>query len=179
MTRSLKDEPWWVDKAIARVEQFLLSSPRSRVFEWGSGGSTVWLAKRCELLLSVEHTKAWADTTQSHVVGYTHALLLEILLGPDYPRAITGYPSRSFDLICVDGRMRNECVQEAIPQLRHGGMLLLDNSERDRYAPSFELLKNWHREDYSNRETRAIGGGWQTSLFCDDPALQETPGHVE
>ena len=166
-------KPWWVETAVEQVEKFLLDSPRTRVFEWGAGCSTVWLAKRCEWLLSVEHDDHYADKVMERLVGYQHANLLVIpFLGPAYPGAIADFAADSFDLICVDGRMRNACVQAAIPQLRRGGMLLLDNSDRDRYAPSFELLKDWHREDFSNSE-------WQTSLFCDDPALQEILGRVE
>ena len=49
------DVPWWTYGAIDAVEEWLASRARPvRVFEWGSGASTMWLAKRVDQIDSVE-----------------------------------------------------------------------------------------------------------------------------
>src|ERR1700756_4085872 len=34
-------------------------SPNAIGFEWGSGGSTIWFARHCRKLISIEHNPAW------------------------------------------------------------------------------------------------------------------------
>ena len=58
------DAPWWTFQASDIVEQHLRAYDAPRVFEWGSGASTVWLARRGALVTSVEHDSHWA-----HVVA--------------------------------------------------------------------------------------------------------------
>jgi len=40
------DLPWWCLKAVAQVDAFLADGPGARVFEYGSGAGSVWLARR-------------------------------------------------------------------------------------------------------------------------------------
>src|ERR1019366_5189008 len=51
------DEPWWTQPAIAYVA--LLIRPNDMGFEWGSGGSTVWLVSRGVKITSIEHDQEW------------------------------------------------------------------------------------------------------------------------
>jgi predicted O-methyltransferase YrrM len=61
----------------------------------------------------------------------------------DYFRALDAYESGHFDYVLVDGRARPECLVHAIDKLKSGGLMVLDNSERNRYKIVFELLKEW------------------------------------
>ncbi|HEY4655003.1 MAG TPA: class I SAM-dependent methyltransferase, partial [Cyclobacteriaceae bacterium] len=63
----------------------------------------------------------------------------------NYFSFITVFPNGHFDFIFIDGRARIECTLNAIPKLKKGGMLVLDNSDRDRYAPLFKVLEHWPR----------------------------------
>jgi len=53
------DAPWWVWEAAAFVATHL--RPYDRVLEAGSGYSTIWLAKRCGLVASIEEVSSWRE----------------------------------------------------------------------------------------------------------------------
>jgi len=63
---------------------------------------------------------------------------------------VNTYPDNYFDFIIVDGRARVECSFNAIKKLKRGGLFVLDNSERKRYMPIFNLLENWEMANTSN-----------------------------
>ena len=49
-----------------------------------------------------------------------------------------------FDYISVDGRARMHCLVRALPLLKpEGGILLLDNSERELYQKAFDMVPSW------------------------------------
>lgn len=50
--------PWMTYDAIAFLEE--ITSEENNVFEWGSGGSTIFFAARCKQVISVEHDKEWS-----------------------------------------------------------------------------------------------------------------------
>src|SRR5206468_7996350 len=55
------DVPWWTYRAGDAVDRWLAVRPRPvRVFEFGSGASTVWLAARADEVCSVEHHRGFA-----------------------------------------------------------------------------------------------------------------------
>jgi len=156
------DVPWWPYSAAERIEEFLLHKPSPRVFEWGSGASTIWLANRAGSVVSVEHDQEWAvkmnallaaskrnntkiihvpapqtasPIVQSKKSGYEH---LEFA---NYVDAID--ECELFDLIVIDGRARLDCLKKAKLHLTERGMILLDNSNRKRYQvfeDEFEVL---------------------------------------
>lgn len=161
----LQDElPWMTYAAISWLERFL--RPEMSVFEWGSGGSSAFFAKRARRVQSVEHDSAWHDSVVKTLEtrGYTNASvqLIEPVKGaltqsryasssPDYvdwcferyASSIDAYADESFDLVVVDGRARPGCIEHAIPKVKRGGFLLLDNSERAAYAAGRALLDAW------------------------------------
>ena len=152
------DVPWWTLASTQKVEQFLAARPGARVFEWGSGGSTLWLAKRSESVISVEYDGSWADTMQP--------LLPEnVRLIREVPDRLTGAPGevRSkrmgfrhldfadyvdaiareeglFDLIVIDGRAREACLDRAMTKLADGGGIVIDNTNRRRYRRALRSL---------------------------------------
>lgn len=158
----LQDElPWMTYAAISWLERFL--RPEMSVFEWGSDGSSAFFAKRARRVQSVEHDCAWYDSVVKTLEtrGYTNASvqLIEPVKGaltqtcyasssPDYvgccferyASSIDAYGDESFDLVVVDGRARPGCIEHAIPKVKRGGFLLLDNSERAAYAAGCALL---------------------------------------
>jgi hypothetical protein len=150
-------QPWWPRAAVALVGSRL--DPTSLVFEYGSGGSTHWLALRASSVVSVEHDRDWYERVAPDLPPSVTLLLRE----PDpegpavsehgpgafdrYVGAIRDYPDASFDLVVVDGRARVHCGLAAVPKVRPGGMLLLDDSQRAHYAPLVEALAGWQRVD--------------------------------
>jgi hypothetical protein len=143
-------------------------------FEYGSGGTTLFLANRVRALHSVEHDPTWFQQTSEalEAVGPDHIHYELIEPNPteapeqsetfrstdvsyrghsfeSYVCAIDAHADRSLDLVVVDGRARVACVARAIPKIRAGGYLLLDNSDRDEYAQALALLRHLPRRDFS------------------------------
>ena len=154
------DLPWWAFGAIEHVDAILKRRGKEMVaFEYGSGASTVWLARRCRAVHSVEHDSAWAERTRALCAPHDN---VEILAIPpteltsttrcrsgragwqthsfdDYVESIRRYPFR-FDLIVVDGRCRAECLEEARNKLNDAGLIVFDNSNRRRYREACKRL---------------------------------------
>lgn len=57
-----------------------------------------------------------------------------------YVTAIDRYPSSHFDLILVDGRARPSCIKHALPHLKPGGLLVVDNIDREYYLRKTRAL---------------------------------------
>jgi hypothetical protein len=160
-------EPWWPRKAIGLVQAGL--HPGARVFEFGSGRSTLWFAAQGGEVLSVEHDRAWYELVSGMLPPGPTLLLREAsaegTIGSEaapgqffdaYVAAIDEHPDESFDLVVVDGRARVACGMAAIPKVRPGGRLLLDDSQRERYQPLLDALRAWPRVDARGLKPREI-----------------------
>lgn len=64
------------------------------------------------------------------------------LLFYEYASKIEDFQPQSFDLILVDGRARPSCLKHAISRCKSGGLLVLDNSDRDYYTAQLEKSLN-------------------------------------
>ena len=146
------DVPWWTYRAIDIVDVWLASRPRPiRVFEYGSGASTLWLARRADEVHSVEHHAGFAEhirpTLEQHANIYLNVVEPMKSANPDVPSAKEGHAGLdfadyvatidkvggSFDLIVIDGRAREACLTAAIPRVAADGIIVFDNSRRARY----------------------------------------------
>jgi hypothetical protein len=141
--------PWTSPASIRIFDQILEKDMRG--FEYGSGSSTRYFAGLLGTLVSVEHDKLWYEKVKvqiSSLQNVTYVYLPLDLSDPDvktsdYPTYILNFPPEHFDFILVDGRLRVECCMNAVNSLKAGGILVLDNSERERYQAIFHLLKDW------------------------------------
>lgn len=142
-------------RPIASTRSCALGGGQAVAFEYGPGASTVWLAKRCRKVYSVEHDARWISTIRSLCAGHSNIEL--IFVDPirddkekefgsrrgkwknfsfkDYVDAINGV-SEEFDLIAVDGRSRKACLLSAVARLKDDGIIVLDDSRRERYGPA-------------------------------------------
>src|SRR3954451_22482655 len=70
------DVPWWTYRAIDVVEAYLAGlaarDQRRRVFEYGSGASTLWLAKRADEVQSVEHHREFGEQLAPSLSAYAN-----------------------------------------------------------------------------------------------------------
>lgn len=145
------DLPWWTFAAIREADEFLKSRPDARVFEYGSGASTIWLARRSGSVISIEHDRDWHGVVSQQLCSFPNATLR--LIEPD-PEPQAGYLSEKgnwagrsfreyvsaidqepgqFDLIVIDGRARSACLRHSSNRLAPGGVIVFDNSNRARY----------------------------------------------
>jgi hypothetical protein len=142
-------QPWWSRKALDYVADTVRGA--AQVFEYGSGGSTLWLLDLGCKVVSVEHDELWFQEVARTGAGASVLLRppsARGLIASDaaegffdtYVSAICDQSNRSLDLVIVDGRARVECVRAALPKIKSGGMLLLDDSDRPRYSEAFQLV---------------------------------------
>lgn len=136
--------PWLPFAVIDRLEREL--SPASSVFEFGGGGSTLWFARRVHRVVTVEHDPHWFPQLEAAVGTRRECTLIRGHAEDDYADyvgAIDAFPDASFDAVVVDGRERVRCFERALPKVKPGGLLVLDDTMRARYRPAFDLAAGW------------------------------------
>lgn len=160
----------WIPYACCAFLGTLVKS-RMQVFEFGSGGSTVYFARKNCHVISIEHDRVWFDAVQTRLqveectwIDLRFIPPGEECIGQDssqpehyyeppcpgnyqeYASAIDRHPDQFFDIIMVDGTARPSCLQHAHTKLKRGGYLILDNSERQYYLQVVgDLFKSWER----------------------------------
>jgi hypothetical protein len=152
--------PWFSFPSIDYLSAHL--SPEMHVLEFGCGYSTIWWAQRVSRITSIERSTHWMTEVKRALSN--HALVNvdlipffefrgtteeEIMAGcdakelsPQIRRYVQAGQRKAglYDVIVVDDVFRNEAAAAAIAQLKPGGMLVLDDSERERYKPTFDLF---------------------------------------
>jgi hypothetical protein len=155
------DVPWWTFESKEIVEKFLQTKPNSRVFEFGSGASTFWLAKRATEVISIEHDPVWAQKVKENLPSNAQVILVPAqTISPErtpilslkrgfqdldftnYVMAINSEVGGWFDLIVIDGRARKQCFERALNFLSDGGIIVFDNVDRTRYLKVLEKYRN-------------------------------------
>jgi hypothetical protein len=193
-------EPWIPFVAENWLEHYL--RPDMKVFEYGSGGSTIFFAERVAEVTSIEHDHKWhaqvsRALAQRGLTNCTYelheprpiagALAAFSEAAPslaidesqtsrfiyddyyagttvhEYVEAIDIHPDHTFDLVLVDGLVRTECMQHAIPKIRPGGHLMLDNSNNGDVAKMVRQLQ----ESYPYTEFRGIAPGWPPTRWSN------------
>lgn len=127
--------PWLTPEAIAFLDKWLVQNYVG--LEWGAGRSTLWFAQRVRHLTSIEHDADWFDRIDRKL-NKTDVGNVRLCRAPeagDYVRAGDAFKEGSLDFVLVDGRaeLRDACVLAAIPRIRDGGLLILDDAQR--YLP--------------------------------------------
>lgn len=135
--------PWMAYGAIDFLDDWL--QPDHEVFEFGSGGSTVFFALRAKSVLAVDHSDKWADRVYRKL-GERQCHNAEILcrdLECERPEEIaaTRYAAAlagDFDVIVVDAddhygpakRIRPTLFSLAERHVKPGGLIVLDDAWR-------------------------------------------------
>lgn len=150
------DLAWWTFDAMDLVEKFLREKPGARVFEYGSGASTFWLARRGATVISIEHDAEWGAMMldRTRAIENIQVRIVPPMKSPhgkfrsgvarwrgydfeEYVRSIER-ESGTFDLILIDGRCRPACLARSKDRLASGGVILFDNSGRSRYQATIK-----------------------------------------
>lgn len=151
------DVPWWTYRAVDVVDAWLAARAHPiRAFEYGSGASTLWLAKRVDQVHAVEHHRGFGERVAPSfaAAGNIDFRIVEADAA-DHPRvpsakeghgrldfqryvaAIDGIDG-DFDLIVIDGRAREACLRRATARLKPDGLIVFDNTRRRRYRTAIE-----------------------------------------
>ncbi|MEA3642382.1 MAG: class I SAM-dependent methyltransferase, partial [Lamprobacter sp.] len=138
-----------------------------KVFEYGSGNSTLWLSAHVEKIVSVEHDAGWYQKMKAKMPANVEYLYHALEYGGAYGQEISkDHYTGVFDIVFVDGRDRVNCLRNCLHALKQNGIVILDNAERTRYNPGSDhlLQHGFKRLDF-------IGMGpvnleaWSTAVF--------------
>ena len=151
--------------AIFQLEQFDFSD--ARVFEWGTGYSSLFWADRCKDVISIDHNEEWLSFTLEK--GRENIKVIKADLDV-YASCIKNF-SGKFDVIVIDGDTRNRlryyCTIYALEKLAPGGLVVLDNS--DWQPNSCQLLRD---NGFMQFDYAGLGPinpyAWCTSLFVKE-----------
>jgi len=159
--------PWFSFEAVEWLDKFLTKD--MKVFEWGSGGSTVYFAQRVSAVISVESSSEWHKNVSEVLKKKNIANCRYLLKEPkpsdspkypstelkrrgldfeDYCKTIDEYPDGHFDLVSVDGFVRPFCIQHAFKKIKPGGFLFLDDAEQTRHIEGVAELIGLERRDF-------------------------------
>lgn len=159
----------WTSPASIIIFKKLLTKEMTGV-EFGSGKSTAFFAQHLGKLVSIEHHKGWHGKVsvwlgQRNLSNVDYRLLEtdedpELVFPPEaaafFPKAfeprrsyvkyvseLLKFDDNSIDFLLIDGRARTECAFIGMHKLKPGGLFVLDNAERPRYAPVHQALASW------------------------------------
>jgi len=141
--------PWMVPGAVRFLNRHITA--RSVILELGSGRSTAWYAARASRVVSLESSDSW----YAEVAEQLHRLRLDncdlrLVSLSDFPAVIREQSDASIDVAVIDCQEnakvnRITCVEAVTDKLKPGGLLVLDDADRERYCSAPLLLPRWHR----------------------------------
>lgn len=174
--------PWLTFGAI----EFLTPRLRQgmRVFEYGSGGSTLFWLSYGASCVSVEHDSVWHAILKQKLISeqpIDYRLILPEIKNESgcqcdpadpegyssadeafqgcsfrkYAAQIDSFPDEYFDLVLVDGRARPSCIKHSVPKIKQGGLLVLDNADRPYYLSHTQA----YLRDFRLQEFFGLGPG--------------------
>lgn len=108
------------------------------VFEYGSGYSTVFYARRVGTVMSVEYDETWYETIQDLVPENAMILFMAADADGAYCRSIQS-AGRQYEVVIIDGRDRINCIRQSLECLTANGVIVLDDSNREKYRQGIEI----------------------------------------
>ncbi len=133
--------PWFSYAAIDFLNRFL--QPHMTVCEYGSGGSTLFFARRVKTVFSIEDNPRWYELVSARLKqeGLNNARLslhtfdFKNPTGFEHSAYLNAIPDEKFDVIVVDGseewtQVRPICFQKAEGHIKKGGLIVVDDSWR-------------------------------------------------
>ncbi len=185
------EAPWLTRQANELLSSLIL--PTDDGLEFGSGRSTLWLARRAHRLTSVEHDRNWHTQVSRQLAqqGISNVEYLfreqdaeeEAAQDSAYVRVARTIPEQSLDFVLVDGIYRVDCAHAVLDRLRPNGLLILDDAQR--YVPSKSLSPGarQHGDGPASRKWSAFVDavrGWRTvwtSSGVSDTAIWFKPAN--
>lgn len=157
-TRTLELEiPWYTPEAIVSLD--LYCKPHHRVLEFGGGGSTLFMARRCREVLCIESLPQWEENIRNacrdkglqNKVEVRHGMTIQ-----DF-QYIVG--KRRFDIALIDcvNIDRRDALAFALT-VTGPGLVVIDNHDAT-YCAGINLLLESYPKQTNYDDCHWVGGG--------------------
>jgi len=162
--------PWMNYNIITFLEDRLKKD--LSLFEYGSGYSTIFYSNLVSNVVSVEYDKNWLSRIQEMLPKNAELIYKELDIDGDYCRTILDTNKR-YDVIIVDGRDRVRCAKNAIHSLTDRGVIIFDDSQRERYKEGvvFLLQRGFRKLDFEGLKPNNYGFDRTTIFYKDNNCL--------
>lgn len=170
--------PWLSYRAIRELDALIRTD--WRVLEFGSGMSTLWLARRCGFLHSIESDRGWYQQVSKMLARERLQHVRYELRDPARYADLRQYPDGYFDFVLVDGLARSECVRQALTKIRAGGWIYVDNIDMDLVpGGDMRVVESLLQEAVSERggEMRTFVDFAPTQFFVNQGVLIQLSGN--
>jgi hypothetical protein len=165
--------PWFTYPSVDFIEPKIQSG--WRVFEWGSGFSTLWWSKRVASVDSIESNESWINEVRGRA-GEN----VTLSFCPDeasYVGAIERHAKHKLDVIVIDGDHRNACAKVALNYIKPNGLIIFDNSDGPEFDEGVAYLteQGWKRLDFFGPIPSYLYKNCTSIFFNDDAFLKYNP----
>jgi hypothetical protein len=137
--KNKKPLPWVTYSFIDFIENRI--KKEHTIFEFGSGNSTFYYAERALKVVSVEHDKAWFEKISASKPYNSEMIFCELQKDGAYSKMPASMGVK-FDIIIVDGRDRLNCCYQSLVALSQSGIVILDDSEREKYRAAIDFFNS-------------------------------------
>ncbi len=153
--------PWYTYPAIEYFDS--LDVKNLKIFEFGSGNSSRYWARKGALVWSVESDPSWHQQISSLSEELSSYKLIE---DPSLYAQSINHHDQSFDIVIVDGINRLDCARHAVGKVSASGVIVLDNS--DWHPQICDFLRS---EGFLQIDFNGFGPintySWTTSIFIN------------
>ena len=129
--------PWYNYSVIDFLNEKL--TQEMSVFEFGCGYSTLFYAKKCGRVYSVDTKKDWIIKIETELFAKNYINAEIFLIENNFSESIDKVEEK-FDIIAIDSEDRLACSITAYYNLAKNGIVILDNSERENYVVIFDFF---------------------------------------
>jgi predicted O-methyltransferase YrrM len=166
--------PWIPYPAIDALARRI--RPDWRVLEIGAGMSTAWLGRRAAAVTSYEADRGWFEFLQQRfAAAYASHIDLQHRWLAAEMCDFSQIADRSLDLAFVDGGPRLQCAQAALPKIKPGGLLYVDNVDDSAQPDSTKRFLLARAAERRERLTFYVGFP-PAALFVNEGAILEVSG---
>ena len=164
LDRLIKDDLcWWTYSIQKDLEDILAKYNVKNILEYGSGASTLYFTKKGYEITSIEYDQDWFFKIKEYLKDMVNSNLYFLpkdnIINNDYisKKNYNSYKNyvvftttlkKKYDLIIIDGRAREKCLEISLSLISPKGIIIFDDTERYRYKKTINnfLLKNNFKE---------------------------------
>jgi hypothetical protein len=143
--------PWYTYPAIEYLSN--LDFSQKRVFEWGSGNSSLWWGIRCHEIVAIESDREWYSKMNSAMSATSGTKFHDYRLCEDMLSYVNHRDIVNSNIVIIDGTFRTCCAAFFLSQMSEANnfeILIFDNAD---WQPDVirilnDKLRDWVQVDF-------------------------------